>query len=75
MSNTLPDQWQNFVDNLGLPPGKAQAAFECGLAQLLIEVGEADSAELTLPRPDINPEQEEMVLAHLRWLLGWEATR
>lgn len=69
MSNTLPEQWQNFLNNLHLPPGLVQAAFEYGLTQLLIEAGEISASEPGPPRPDISPAQEAMVLDHLRWLM------
>ncbi|GAB4447290.1 MAG: hypothetical protein Kow0031_29890 [Anaerolineae bacterium] len=72
MSNNLPEQWQTFLENLQLPPGPVQAAFEYSLTQLLVEAGEMDAIETIPPRPDISPAQEEMVFNHLRWLLGRE---
>ncbi len=68
MNHNLPDQWCTFLDNLQLPPGPVQAAFEYGLTQLLIEAGEISAPEPALPRPEISPAQEAMVLEHLRWL-------
>ncbi len=69
MSHNLPEQWQLFLDDLLLPPGPVQAAFEYGLHQLLLEAGEISAAEPAPPRPDISPAQEAMVLDYLRPLL------
>ncbi len=70
MSDNLPEQWQTFLENLQLPPGPVQSAFEYGLTQLLIEAGEIPASAPAPPRPDISPAQEAMVLNHLRSLLG-----
>ena len=90
MSDGLPDYWQALIDDLHLPPGLPQAAFEYGLAAVLVESGEAkvtgrdtagaptlfhavEGCDFSLARPDLDPAQETMLLAHLRWLLGLES--